>query len=204
MKTQRRLLTTGEVARLCGFSPSAVLQWIHGGKLASYSSPGGQRRIDPTELERFLKEHGMQAPPELTAHMQNRILIVDDDPGVRTALEEMLRRSGLACRVETAENGVAACIRIPQFRPHLIVLDLVMPELSGVDLCRAVRSYAEFKRTKLLVITGQPDSARLQEALDSGADGWLSKPVAFADFIARIRAALGLPSAPAQPLAAPA
>ena len=199
MKTQRRLLTTGEVARLCGFSPSAVLQWIHGGKLASYSSPGGQRRVDPAELERFLKTHGMQVPPELTAATQNRILIVDDDPAVRAALQDMLHRSGLPCRVETADNGIAACIRIPQFRPHLIILDLIMPELSGVELCRAVRSYAEFKRIKLLVITGQPDSLHVQEALDSGADGWLPKPVIFTDLIARIRDALGL-----TPAAAPA
>lgn len=63
--SSRKLLSTGEVARLSGFSPSAVLQWIHSGKLRSYSSPGGQHRVDPAELLEFLDEHGMRVPPEL-------------------------------------------------------------------------------------------------------------------------------------------
>lgn len=192
MKTQRRQFTTGEVARLCGFSPSAVLHWIHSGKLRAYSSPGRQHRVDPHELERFLREHEMEVPPELAERTQSRILIVDDDPDVSRILAQMLQRSGLACQVETAAGGVGACARVPQFRPDLIVLDLIMPELDGAELCRAVRSCAEFKNTRFLVVTGAPNHPRLKDALDAGADGWMAKPVAYADFIARVREVLRL------------
>ena len=192
MKTQRRQFTTGEVARFCGFSPSAVLHWIRTGKLRAFSSPGRQHRIDPRELERFLREHEMEVPAELAERTRSRILIVDDEPAVSRMLAQMLQRSGLACQTETAAGGLGACALVPQFRPDLIVLDLLMPELDGAELCRAVRSCAEFKGTKFLVVTGAPDHPRLKDALDAGADGWMAKPVEYAGFIARVRGILGL------------
>lgn len=192
MKTQRRQLTTGEVARMCGFSPSAVLHWIRSGKLGAFSSPGRQHRIDPHELHRFLKDHAMEVPAELAERTQSRILVVAETPRECHEIEQMLRRSSLACRVETATDGVSACVRVPQLRPDLIVLDLLLPEFDGTEMCRAVRACAEFSGTRILVVTPDPGHPRLQAALDAGADGWILKPVAFADFITRVRSVLGL------------
>lgn len=66
-KSTSALFTTGQVAELCGFSPSAVLQWIRAGKLTAYHSPGGQNRVTPEDLLRFMRSHGMRIPPELDA-----------------------------------------------------------------------------------------------------------------------------------------
>ena len=157
MRTSRKLLSTGQVAELCGFSPSAVLQWIRSGKLPAYSSPGGQNRIDPEHLLGFLHAHGMRVPPELESLDVHRVLIVEDEAFVCEVLERMLRESGLPCEVEGAENGVIGCMKIPTFRPHLIVLDVIMPELDGGELCHVVRASKEFSGTKLLLVTGYPD-----------------------------------------------
>ena len=74
----------------------------------------------------FLKADGMHVPPE--ALDTYRILIVEDEESVRDALGRALRDSGIPCEIETAEDGVVGCMKIPTFRPHLIVLDAILPE----------------------------------------------------------------------------
>lgn len=105
-----------------------------------------------------------------------RILIVDDEPMVRDALARIFRDSNLDCELDTAHNGVAAAIKIRSFRPHLLVLDIVMPELDGAELCHVIRSSDEAADAKVLLLTGYPDDIRLQSALLAGADAWLAKP----------------------------
>ena len=197
-KFAKRLLSTGDVARLSGFSPSAVLQWIHAGKLRSYSSPGGQHRIDPAEFLECLKAHGMRVPPELEADGVRRVLIVEDEEQVREALRVMLARSGLNLVVEAADSGVAGCMRIPVFRPHLVVLDLVIPLLDGVELCRWLKASPEFGDTKVLLTTGYPDDERFRAAQEAGVDDWMFKPVRVAPFVSKVAALLGI----AEPAAA--
>ncbi len=65
MPSGLQLYTTGQVAKMCGFSTSAVLQWIHAGKLSTYHSPGGQNRIAPKDLLKFMKAHDMRIPADL-------------------------------------------------------------------------------------------------------------------------------------------
>jgi len=192
MKSSSRLLTTGDVARLCGFSPSAVLQWIRSGKLPAYSSPGGQHRIDPQRLLAFLREHRMRVPPELAPGDTHRILIVDDEETIRELLTQVLKESDIPCVAESAKNGVIGCMKIPIFKPHLITLDIVMPELDGVEMCRSVKSSDEFADTKVLIVTGYADDERLQRALAAGADDWLAKPVNISVFIKKVAELLGI------------
>ena len=194
MEPTSKLLTTGDVARLCGFSPSAVLQWIRGGKLAAYSSPGGQYRVDPQELLSFLREHNMRVPPELSPEEGYRILIVDDDERIRDLFVQILTESDIPCVVETAKNGVVGCMKIPIFKPHLVTLDIVMPELDGVEMCRSVKATDKFGDIKVLLVTGFPDDERLQAALDAGADDWLAKPVDVRLLIEKVSTLLGISS----------
>lgn len=197
MKFPKKLLSTGDAARLSGFSPSAVLQWIHAGKLRSYSSPGGQHRIDPAEFLEFLKAHGMRIPAELEPDGPRRVLIVEDEEQVREALREMLTRSGLNVEVDTAETGVAGCMRIPVFKPHLVVLDIVIPLLDGAELCRWLRASEDHGHTKVLLTTGFPDDDRFRAAVSAGADDWIFKPVRMAPFVSKVAALLGIAEPPA-------
>ncbi|MFP4057641.1 MAG: response regulator [Candidatus Brocadiia bacterium] len=191
MKRTEKLLTTGRVADLCGFSPSSILHWIRTGKLQAYTTPGGQYRVHPEQLLRFLLEHGMHVPSELRPAGRHRVLIVDDEEIVRDVLVRMLRASGLECAVETAENGVVGCMKLPVFKPDLVVLDVVMPDVNGAELCRTLKATDTLPATKVLVVTGYPHDARLEEAIEAGADGWLAKPVEFRPFVAKVAEMLG-------------
>jgi excisionase family DNA binding protein len=194
-----KLLSTGRVATLCGFSTSAVLQWIRSGKLAAYTSPGGQHRVRPEELLRFLRQHGMHVPPELAPAGPYRVLIVDDEAVVRDVLRRMLWESPLDCTVEMAENGVVGCMKLPVCRPHLVVLDIVMPEIDGVELCRTIKASEELAGTKVLLITGYQSDDRLARGLEAGADGWLAKPILLEPFLTQVAELLGLQPAEVLP-----
>jgi len=87
-KSPHSLLTTGEVARLCGFSPSAVLKWIRAGKLPAYTSPGGQNRVDPKELLGFMRTSGMRIPEELQDESSQSVAVSEDSGETRLGCGE--------------------------------------------------------------------------------------------------------------------
>jgi len=188
-----KLLTTGDVARLCGFSPSAVLQWIRSGKLEAYSSPGGQHRVDPGNLLCFLKAHKMRIPSELAPQSDGyRILIVDHNNTLGDILRNALTESRIPCAVDVARNGVIGCMKIPTFKPDLILLDITMRELDCVEMCRAVKGSQELAHTRVLLVTGHDDNGRRNEALKAGADDWIAKPLSASRLLAKVAETLGI------------
>ena len=187
-----KLLTTGQVAKLCGFSPSAVLQWINAGKLPAYSSPGGRHRVAPGDLLEFLDEHGMHIPLELRQQVAPRILIVDDEATVRKTLKGMLDAAPFRAEVEEASSGAEGCIKVAAFKPNLLILDVRMPGVDGEDLCRYMRRSDEFADVKVLVVTGYADDDSISRMTDAGADAWLAKPVQMEEFIKLVAGLLGL------------
>ncbi len=115
-----------------------------------------------------------------------RILVVDDEPSVRDALERALRLEGY--RVELAANGREALDALAQAPPDAMVLDVLMPEVDGLEVCRRLRAAGD--RTPVLVLTARdavPDRVR---GLDAGADDYLVKPFALEELTARLRALL--------------
>jgi len=186
-----RLLTTGQVARFCGSSPSAVLKWIRAGKLPTYSTPGGQYRVTTEELCSFLKRYRMRVPPELTALARHRVLILTNDDLARESLERMLGAIGLDCEIESAEDGLIGCMRIPELKPHLVLLDLSLRKPDGADLCRAMKAHKAGARAKILLLAADSNPLQVKRLLMAGADGWLMKPVDFDAFAGKVGELLG-------------
>jgi two-component system, OmpR family, response regulator MprA len=126
------------------------------------------------------------------------LLVVDDEPAVRDALDRALRAEGY--RVATAADGRAALDRMAEERPDLIVLDVLMPVMDGLEVCRALRAAGD--RTPILVLTARDSVADRVEGLDAGADDYLVKPFALDELLARIRALLrrSTPGADERPL----
>jgi two-component system, OmpR family, KDP operon response regulator KdpE len=114
-----------------------------------------------------------------------RILIVDDDPQIRRVLKVTLGGQGF--EVDDARNGEAALEKIRQARFDLVLLDINMPGLSGLDVCRAIRATSEIAIVMLTVRDSEADTV---EALDAGADDYVTKPFKPSELQARIRAAL--------------
>src|SRR5437763_13504024 len=115
-----------------------------------------------------------------------RVLVVDDDPQLRDALSRALELDGYD--VSTASNGVKALDAISSARPDLMVLDVMMPYVGGLDVCRTLRERKD--RLPILVLTARDEVGDRVAGLDAGADDYLTKPFAPEELRARIRALL--------------
>jgi two-component system response regulator MprA len=115
-----------------------------------------------------------------------QVLVVDDDPQLREALTRALELDGY--RVTTASNGVKALEAVTQHRPDLMVLDVMMPYVGGLDVCRTLRSRKD--RLPILVLTARDEVGDRVAGLDAGADDYLTKPFALEELRARLRALL--------------
>ncbi|MGX8904602.1 response regulator transcription factor [Streptomyces netropsis] len=114
------------------------------------------------------------------------VLVVEDDPGVRSTLDQLLRFEGY--RVLLACDGLEALGLLEQERPDLAVVDVVMPGLDGLGLCRMLRRRGD--RLPVLVLTARHEVGDRVAGLDAGADDYLAKPFATEELFARIRALL--------------
>jgi DNA-binding response OmpR family regulator len=117
--------------------------------------------------------------------MARTILVVDDEPTLRETLAEALDADGF--RVVTAADGREALLRFREHRPDLIVLDLMLPELSGVEVCRIVRQESG---VPILMLTAKSSEIDKVLGLELGADDYVTKPFSLRELSARIRALL--------------
>ncbi len=115
-----------------------------------------------------------------------RVLVVDDDPELRMFLRQELEVEGYDC--DTAANGTQALTRIRNERWDLVLLDWTLPDFSGVEVCRRMRTTQD--GTPVLMLTARDDVKERVEALDSGADDYLTKPFSIEELLARVRARL--------------
>jgi DNA-binding response OmpR family regulator len=113
------------------------------------------------------------------------VLVVDDEPAMVGAISALVGRAGH--RVVTAYDGNTALRRFEEERPDLVLLDLAMPGLDGVEVCRAIRRISQ---TPIIVLTGESDERAKVEALDTGADDYVVKPFGKQELLARIRAVI--------------
>jgi len=165
-------LTTRQAAAHCRVSIPTLRRWIRAGELGAHLTPGGHRRIDLYEFQRFLRAQGRPAYPAAT-EPRTRVLLVDDEPLVVQMLHDLLVDGPFV--IETATDGYEALVKVGTFRPALIILDVVLAGLDGVEACRCLRRMPETKGVRILGVTGHPSMVPV--LLGAGADACVTKPL---------------------------
>ena len=114
----------------------------------------------------------------------NRILIADDNSANRELLEAYLL--GIDCELETSVDGEDTLAKIRSFKPDLVLLDVMMPKLSGFEVCKQVKDDDELKRVMILMVTALSELGDIERAVAAGTDDFLSKPVNKVELIKRV------------------
>jgi DNA-binding response OmpR family regulator len=131
-----------------------------------------------------------QARRALGAAMPRPVLIVEDDPDIAESLRYNLEREGLPALVAaTGEKGLEAALD-PKNPPALVLLDLMLPGMSGTELCRRIRREPSVRRTPIIMLTARTTEADRVAGLDLGADDYITKPFSVRELMARVRAVL--------------
>jgi two-component system phosphate regulon response regulator PhoB len=120
--------------------------------------------------------------------MKPKILVVEDEDALSVLLRYNLESEGYD--VETVNRGDEAEIRLKENLPDIVVLDWMLPGLSGIELCRRLRARAETERLPILMLTARSEEAERVRGLSTGADDYMVKPFSVPEFVARVRALL--------------
>lgn len=117
-----------------------------------------------------------------------KIYIIEDDEEIRGLLEFNLKKQGY--EVASAPDGREALYMLPAEKPDLILLDIMLPEVDGYDVCRTIRGWDEFKKTPIIMLTAKSDELDVVLGLELGADDYVIKPFSVRELLSRVKAHL--------------
>ena len=120
-----------------------------------------------------------------------RIFIAEDDESISVLLEFLMKKLGHATR--TVRDGGLAIEALEEFKPHLALLDLMLPERSGLEICYAIRAHRALRETRVLMLTAKGSMDDVARALAAGADEYMVKPFSTHELVARVEALLADP-----------
>lgn len=186
------LLTSTQVGNLLQVNPSSVKKWVNDGHIVAFRTPGGHRRIRALDLVQFLDQHKIPVPRPLLNVGRRRIVAVDDDVTQLRALGRAFKRWADKVEVVLVDNGVDALVEVGSTRPHGLVIDVFLPGLDGIEVCRRLKANAATKDLAIIVTSGRMTAELEQSARNAGARRVLRKPVDVTAVIDEL--GLGLPA----------
>lgn len=189
----KRIFTTGEAAAVCKVSQQTIIRCFDAGRLTGFRVPGSKfRRIPRDELLRFMQTNNI--PTDIlgvpdAASGRTRVLIVDDDQSF-VRLAEHAFSDTARYEVRSAATGYDAGLATEAFRPNVILLDLMLPDINGVLVCSRLRQREDFKDTRVLCVSGSDQQSDFDRVMAAGANGYLRKPVSSNDLRLRVESML--------------
>jgi len=187
------ILTVFKASKFCNVSPKTIINWIESGHIAAYKTVGGHRRIKRSDLEAFMKTQGIPLPAQDVEEGRKRILVVDDDPIIVETIVQALEEDEHDYEVISASDGFEAGLQVNHFRPQLLSLDIMMPDIKGYDVCKKIKSREETKDTKIIVLSAYLDEEKFKTMKEYGADVCFSKPLPLPQLKEEVARLLELP-----------
>ena len=171
MKT---VFTTGEAAKICKVSQQTIIRCFDNGQLKGFRVPGSRfRRIPREMLYKFMKDNGI--PTDALESGRRKVLLVDDDTELVEVMTKFLEEDG-RFEVKIATTGFDAGMLVKEYRPDMIVLDVMLPDINGKEVCQRVRADNTMEDVRILCISGMIEEDKIQELRLSGADDFMHKP----------------------------
>lgn len=194
MQPVKQVFSTGEAAKLCNVSLQTIIRCFDSGKLKGFHVPGSRfRRIPRDELLRFMRENGI--PTDALEKNRTTVLIVEDDPELSSLVSDELARDG-RFQTAVAETGFDAGLMVKELHPDVVLLDLMLPDIHGKQVCQRIRQDAALANVRIICTSGDAKEDEVAALKAAGADDFLAKPFTVDVLLARICSLLGLaPSA---------
>ncbi len=172
----KTVFTTGEAAKICKVSQQTIIRCFDNGSLKGFRVPGSRfRRIPRDLLYTFMKDNGI--PTDALESGKRKVLIVDDDQELVELMVDVFARDG-RFEIKTANNGFDAGMLVKEFRPDLVVLDVMLPDINGREVCQRVRLDPTMETVKIICISGMIERDKIADLQAAGANDFMNKPFA--------------------------
>lgn len=174
-----------EVANICGVVNQTAINWIKSGHLKAFATPGGQYRVYPDDLVSFMKSRKMRIPETLAkmcscSEAGNKtLLIVDDDRGLNSVIARFLQKKyeNTGLEIFQAFDGFEAGVLMTQKHPKVLILDLDLPGVDGLSLCRKIKEDENFGKPLIIVVTALEDAQAEASVRELGVEHFFRKPL---------------------------
>jgi len=171
---QKAVYTTGEAAEVCQLSQQTIIRCFDSGQLEGFRVPGSKfRRIPRKALLKFMTAN--KIPMDGLGNDKIRVLIVDDDEQIVELFLDVLSDRH-EFEVASASTGYDAGVVTQDFKPDIVVLDYMLPDINGNVVCRTIRQNPELAHIKILIISGMVNPAEVDSLMQAGADDFIKKP----------------------------
>ncbi len=169
---ETKAYTTFQAAKICHVTHHSIKNWIRQGLIKASRTPGGHYRILQEDLDAFRENFDM-FPRERTP-AKKKIMIVDDDPDALAMMEKILSNEGY--ELIKVSNATEVGLKAAQMTPDLILLDFLMPELDGFQVCKVLRESELTADTPIMAVTCLSKEEEIERIFEAGADDYLAKP----------------------------
>ena len=187
MKT---VFTTGEAAKICKVSQQTIIRCFDSGQLKGFRVPGSRfRRIPRDQLFSFMKDNGI--PTDALESGKRKVLIVDDDEDLVELIADYLERDH-RFEVRTVNNGFDAGMMVKEYRPDIIVLDEMLPDINGKEVCQRVRNDKTMEDVRIICISGMVEQDKVNDLRLAGANDFMHKPFEVENLVTRMCALLDM------------
>src|SRR5512145_566319 len=157
----KTVFTTGEAAKICKVSQQTIIRCFDSGQLKGFRVPGSRfRRLPRDQLLIFMRDNGI--PPDALESGKRKVLIVDDDEELVELISDVLERDG-RFEIRSVNNGFDAGMMVKDYRPDLIVLDVMLPDINGKEVCQRVRSDKSMDDVKIICISGMVEQDKIED-----------------------------------------
>lgn len=184
MSTTKTVFTTGEAAKICKVSQQTIIRCFDNGSLKGFRVPGSRfRRIPRDQLFAFMRDNGI--PTDALENGKKKLLIVDDEQDLVDLMADAFERDG-RFDIRTANNGFDAGMQVKEFRPDMVVLDVMLPDINGKEVCQRVRSDSTLDSVRIICISGMIEQDKVSDLKAAGADDFVQKPFTIDRLIERV------------------
>lgn len=186
------ILTVSQASKYCNVSTKTIINWIETGGLSVLKTVGGHRRIRKDELDKFLQKRNIPLPEETKTEERKKILVVDDDRIIVETIVQALEEDEYGYELISATDGFEAGLQVSHFKPDLIILDIMMPDINGYEVCRKIKSDPISKGIKIIVLSAYLNEEAFEQMKAYGADACFSKPLPLPQLRREVAKLLGL------------
>lgn len=174
-KSNKKYLTPKEAAAYLNVSTESIRNWTKAGKLKAVTTLGGHRRFYQEDIEKFIDSCAKDVP----SRGKPRVLVVDDNQQFVKTIEDYLQLKFDNIAFDKAHDGFEAGHKVNLFKPTIIFLDLVMPNINGIEVCRYIKNNKETSSIRVIAMTGFLSDTTKKEFKAAGAETVLAKPFDF-------------------------
>ena len=184
---EEKAYTTFEAAKICHVTHHSIKNWIKQDLIKASRTPGGHYRILESDLDAFREKYDMF--PREKGPVKRRVMLVDDDPDVLSLLENLLTDEGV--ELIKVSNATEVGLKAAQLSPDLILLDFLMPEIDGFEVCKALRDNELTRSMPIMAVTCLTKEEDIERIFACGADEYLAKPFRPEDLLSKVRELIG-------------